>query len=39
MVDGDLSPLARLPRLKEIRMQNRRGYKPPPADLVASLPA
>jgi hypothetical protein len=39
IVDGDLSPLARLPRLKEIRMQNRRGYKPPLADLVASLPA
>jgi hypothetical protein len=38
IVDGDLSPLARLPQLKEVRMQNRREYKPPLADLVASLP-
>src|SRR3954452_11844485 len=29
IVDGDLSPLARLSRLKEIRMRNRRSYRPP----------
>jgi internalin A len=39
IVDGDLSPLTRLPRLKEVRMRNRRGYRPTVADLVASLPA
>jgi internalin A len=37
IVDGDLSPLARLPRLGEIRMRDRRGYKPRVADLVAAL--
>lgn len=37
IVDGDLSPLARLPRLKEIRMRDRRGYKPRGADLVSGL--
>jgi len=37
IVDGDLSPLARLPRLKEIRMRNRRGYRPPVGDLMAAL--
>lgn len=39
IVDGDLSPLARLPRLREIRMRDRRGYKPRVADLVSALPA
>ena len=39
IVDGDLSPLVRLPRLKEIRMRNRRGYKPPVGDLVSALSA
>ncbi len=28
VTDGDLSPIARLPRLKDFRMQNRRGYVP-----------
>lgn len=28
VTDGDLSPIAGLPRLKEFRMQNRRGYSP-----------
>ena len=28
VADGDLSPIARLPRLKDFRMQNRRGYSP-----------
>jgi hypothetical protein len=37
ILDGDLSPLARLPRLKEIRMRNRRGYKPPVGELAASV--
>jgi len=36
ILDGDLSPLARLPRLNEIRMRNRRGYKPPVGDLAAA---
>jgi internalin A len=35
--DGDLSPLTRLPRLREIRMRNRRGYTPPVADLPAAV--
>jgi hypothetical protein len=39
VVDGDLTPLARLPRLKEIRMRNRRGYKPSVTDLVSALSA
>jgi len=33
IVDGDLSPLARLPRLKEIRMRDRQHYKPHVAEL------
>jgi hypothetical protein len=37
IVDGDLSPLARLPRLKEVRMRNRRGYKPPVDELPAAV--
>lgn len=37
ILDGDLSPLARLPRLREIRMRNRRGYKPPVGELAASV--
>jgi hypothetical protein len=37
ILDGDLSPLTRLPRLKEIRMRNRRGYKPPVRDLAAAV--
>lgn len=28
VADGDLGPIARLPRLKDFRMQNRRGYSP-----------
>lgn len=28
IADGDLGPIARLPRLKDFRMQNRRGYSP-----------
>ena len=37
ILDGDLSPLTLLPRLKEIRMRNRRGYKPTVSDLLAAL--
>jgi len=37
IVDGDLSPLARLPRLKEIRMRDRRGYTPRVVDLIAAV--
>lgn len=37
IVDGDLSPLERLRRLKEIRMRNDRGYNPPVGDLEASV--
>ncbi|MFZ2504552.1 MAG: hypothetical protein WAW88_17960 [Nocardioides sp.] len=28
VADGDLGPIARLPKLKDFRMQNRRGYSP-----------
>lgn len=37
IVDGDLSPLAQLPNLREIRMRDRRGYRPRVADLVSAL--
>ena len=37
IVDGDLSPLARLPRLSEIRMRDRRGYAPRLGDIVSSI--
>jgi internalin A len=37
IVDEDLSPLERLPRLREIRMRDRPGYKPRVSDLVAAL--
>jgi hypothetical protein len=33
VVDRDLSPLAQLPRLKEVRMRDRRDYRPRVADL------
>jgi hypothetical protein len=36
-VDGDLSPLARLPKLDELRMQSRRHYRPSVPDLKAAL--
>jgi internalin A len=39
ILDNDLSPLARLPRLREIRMQDRRSYKPRVAELVAARTA
>ncbi|MCW3013025.1 MAG: hypothetical protein JWO02_117 [Solirubrobacterales bacterium] len=37
IVDRDLSPLAGLLHLSEIRMRDRRGYMPPVGDLVAAL--
>jgi hypothetical protein len=36
ILDGDLTPLTRLPRLTEIRMRTRRGYKPQVGDLAAA---
>lgn len=39
VVDGDLTPLTRLPRLKEVRMRNRRDYKPRVADIVSTKPS
>lgn len=36
IVDGDLAPLATLPRLTEIRMRNRRGYSPAVSELAAA---
>jgi hypothetical protein len=39
VIDGDLSPLAQLPRLKEVRMRNRRAYSPRVADVVPVPPA
>jgi internalin A len=35
--DNDLSPLTRLPRLHEIRMRDRREYRPRVAELVSAL--
>jgi hypothetical protein len=37
VTDGDLSPLTALPRLKEVRMRDRRTYRPRVADLTAAL--
>ncbi len=39
IADGDLSPLARLPKLREIRMQDRRNYRPHTGDIVAAISA
>jgi hypothetical protein len=39
IVDSDLSPLLQLPRLREIRMRDRRTYEPRVADLVAGRSA
>lgn len=38
IIDGDLTPLAALPRLKELRMQSRRHYRPTVDDVQAGLP-
>jgi internalin A len=37
ILDGDLSPLVGLPRLREVRMRNRHGYSPRVADVVSAL--
>lgn len=37
ILDLDLSVLARLPRLREIRMRDRRGYTPRVVDLIAAV--
>ncbi|AEE47591.1 hypothetical protein [Cellulomonas fimi] len=37
-LDGDLTPIAGLPRLQELRMQNRRHYRPTVAEITAQLP-
>ncbi|MDQ6804977.1 MAG: hypothetical protein M3065_08395 [Actinomycetota bacterium] len=37
IIDGDLSPLARLPRLREIRMRARASYTPRLPDLLDAL--
>jgi internalin A len=39
IVDGDLSSLAALPRLREIRMRDRHGYRPRLADVQSALSA
>jgi hypothetical protein len=36
IIDSDLSPIAQLPRLREIRMRDRRAYNPHVADLVSA---
>jgi hypothetical protein len=38
IVDGDLTPIADLPRLKELRIQSRRHYRPSVAEIQATLP-
>lgn len=37
IVDGDLSPLTRLPRLRDLRMRSRRGYQPSLTEVQANL--
>ncbi len=37
IVDGDLSPVATLPRLKELHMENRRHYRPQVRDIAERL--
>lgn len=37
VVDGDLTPIAELPRLKELRMQSRRHYRPTVSEIQVSL--
>ena len=37
IVDGDLGPLTRLPRLRDLRMRSRRGYRPSLTEVQANL--
>jgi hypothetical protein len=39
VVDGDLSPLMRLPRLQDVRMRDRREYRPRVAEIKAAIAA
>lgn len=38
IADEDLTPIAGLPRLRELRMQDRRTYRPRVADIQSTLP-
>ncbi|WP_115790161.1 hypothetical protein [Arthrobacter silvisoli] len=37
IADGDLGPIARLPRLVDFRIQNRRGYSPPVKEIQDAI--
>ena len=37
IADGDLTPIAGLPKLRELRIQNRRHYRPSARDIQAAL--
>jgi internalin A len=37
VLDGDLSPLANLPRLRDVRMRSRRNYRPSVPGVMAAL--
>ena len=37
IADGDLGPIARLPRLRDFRMQSRRGYSPPVKEIQDAI--
>jgi hypothetical protein len=37
VADGDLGPIARLPRLRDFRIQNRRGYSPPVTEIQEAI--
>lgn len=37
VADGDLGPIARLPKLKDFRMKNRRGYTPSVKEIQAAI--
>jgi hypothetical protein len=37
VIDGDLKPLLELPQLRDVRMMNRRNYKPSVSDVQAQL--
>jgi len=39
ILDGDLTPIAGLPRLNDFRMQNRRHYQPSARDIEAAIAA
>ena len=39
IADGNLSPIAALPRLRDFRIQNRRGYSPPVKEIQDAIAA